>query len=544
MSSALTIGSGSSLTPPASGVLNVTTGANVTGLTLQAGWELNQTITIMNESGYTLSFDTNPATSLIADSATESVIPAYSGRPFMWNVNTGLWHPLIGTTLHGSTHQEIVGTDQLVNFGLFERIARVVKTTSDATVTMFSGISNNADNTLQAGHGWTLGNSPSGNLNYTGDFIYGSQCIKLVSNGSVTSATVTSPRLTALDVSSLMIRVWLKLDAASYTNLNNAFFYVGSGATQFLNFANTQFTGVGSTMVANGEYAKPGEWVCYTFNPASFVNVTGTVDWTALQDFRVSVKDAGSGNATILFGGIDFVANDAAYPHGVVSLTFDDSYVGAFTIARPKMEQYGYKGTFYLINSVIGTNNGTYMTQSQITQLQTLGHELAAHSYYAADHNTTGGFPAISVQELLLNFGLQKGYLHTNGFRGVNTFAYPQGLFDTTLLGYTKQQFACARTTTFRSIETFPVADPYRLRSLTIAANSGLSITPNSTPGTVEWYLDQIYTYGGWLIIYSHDFVASGASGTQTNQTNWNTVIDYIATKGIPVRTVGDVLGI
>lgn len=444
---------------------------------------------------------------------------------------------------HGSTHQEISGTDPLVNYGLFERIRRVQKTTSNATPAMFSGVSGNVDNTLQSGHGWTGQNNAAGNMNYTGDSIIGTQCIKLTTDGGgANTARATSVRETAFNLTGKMIRLWLKFDPLTYPNILNAFVIVGSGASQFLNNAQCQIAG--QNMTPNAEYAKPGEWVTWTFNPASFVTITGTMDWTALQDFRVTIKDTGAGAATLLFGGIDFIPNDASYPNGVVSLTFDDSYIGQYTIARPKMEQYGYKGTFYLINDVIGTNPSTYMSQAQIDQLQMLGHELAAHSYFANDHNVAGAYANISASEQMLNFGQQKGYLHTKGYNGVNNYAYPQGLFDLTLLSTIKQQFACARTTTQRSIETIPTPNPHRLRAITIAANSTLAITPNSTPGTVEWYLDQVFSNGGWLIFYSHDFVASGAAGTQTNQSNWNTVVDYIATKGIPVRTVGDVLGI
>jgi len=74
---------------------------------------------------------------------------------------------------HGSNHREIVGADSLVNYGLFERIRRAKKTTYNATPSMFAGITNNVDNTLQTGHGWTLQNSAAGNLNYTADFIQG-----------------------------------------------------------------------------------------------------------------------------------------------------------------------------------------------------------------------------------------------------------------------------------------------------------------------------------------------------------------------------------
>lgn len=405
---------------------------------------------------------------------------------------------------------------------------------------MFSGDTNNVNNTLQSGHSWTFQNNTNGDANYTGDYIIGTQCIKLTTDGGGTNvARATSPRR-SMNLTSQMIRVWLKIDSASYSHFGTLWFYVGSGTSAFTNFAVCQL--VGPALNSYTDHAKPGEWLSWTFNPASFTSITGTMDWSAVQDFRIALKDNGAGTATVLIGGIDFIPNNSAYPHGVVSITFDDSFAGQFTMARPKMEQYGYKGTFYTIKDVIGQSG--YMTQAQVDQLQNLGHEIAFHSEYVADHNATNGFAGLTNQVLMTDFGLMKGWMHQNGYTGIEHMALPKGMSDLSLLALLKQQFAAVRNINQRSIETLPVGDPYHLRSLTFAANSGVSVTPNSTVGTVEWYLDQIYSYGGWLILYAHDIVSSGATGNATNQTDFNTCVDYIAAKGIPVRTVGDVLNV
>lgn len=446
-----------------------------------------------------------------------------------------------GVASHGQQHQEIVGSDSLVTYGHYERIKRVKRTTVNATASQFTGDTNNVNNTLQSGHTWTLINSASGNLNYTGDSILGTQCIQLTSDGSngVNTARATSPRR-SMNLTGKMIRLWLKFDTASYANISTLFVYVGSGSTTFANYATCQIAS--SPLVANAEFAKPGEWVAWTFNPASFPTISGTIDWTAIQDYRLALNDNGA-PATIYIGGIDFVANDSQYPNGVVSLTFDDGWASPYTNALPRMEQYGFKGTFYVIEDLIGSGGGNYMSVAQLNNLQTKGHEIAFHSAYIADHNAANGYVGLGNQELMKNFGNMKAWMHQNGYRGNEHMALPQGFFDTTLLALLKQQFAAARLDTLRTVETLPIADPYRLRPLS-ASVSAPPVSPNTTPGNLEWRIDQAALYGGWIIIVTHEVLVSGATGNQTAQSTWNTLLDYIASKGMPVRTVGDILEI
>src|SRR5439155_880686 len=37
------------------------------------------------------------------------------------------------------------------------------------------------------------------------------------------------------------------------------------------------------------------------------------------------------------------------FPSGAISLSFDDSWLSPYDIARPKMDSYGMKGTFYIV---------------------------------------------------------------------------------------------------------------------------------------------------------------------------------------------------
>jgi len=65
---------------------------NVTGIILQAGTIPGQTVFVTNQSAFTITFNTTPATSNIAGSATDPAIPANGGRLFKWNSSNSLWY--------------------------------------------------------------------------------------------------------------------------------------------------------------------------------------------------------------------------------------------------------------------------------------------------------------------------------------------------------------------------------------------------------------------------------------------------------------------
>ncbi len=67
--------------------------AGVTGIIMQAGTVPGQVCMVINQSAFTVAFNTTPATSRVADSATLSAIPALSHRIFVWNSLTSLWYP-------------------------------------------------------------------------------------------------------------------------------------------------------------------------------------------------------------------------------------------------------------------------------------------------------------------------------------------------------------------------------------------------------------------------------------------------------------------
>jgi hypothetical protein len=86
------------------GVARVSPASAVTGIILQAGTIPGQQCLVVNEAAgpNTISFNTTPATSNVANSANEPPIPGLSARLYVWDSGSSLWYscqPLINGAL-------------------------------------------------------------------------------------------------------------------------------------------------------------------------------------------------------------------------------------------------------------------------------------------------------------------------------------------------------------------------------------------------------------------------------------------------------------
>ncbi len=100
----------------------------------------------------------------------------------------------------------------------------------------------------------------------------------------------------------------------------------------------------------------------------------------------------------------------------MVILSFDDSTLGHYTMARPILDKYGFKGTFFTVCNFIGTDD--HMNWTQINALQKEGHDIESHSM---DHKHLS---KLSDVELQYEIGQSKQCL-ANHKINATIFAYP-----------------------------------------------------------------------------------------------------------------------
>lgn len=75
----------------------------------------------------------------------------------------------------------------------------------------------------------------------------------------------------------------------------------------------------------------------------------------------------------------NYLVYGAALPSKPVMLTYDDTDEEQFSIAKPEMDKYGFKGVYFIMTISIGRPR--YMTKEQIRQLSDEGHVVASHTW-------------------------------------------------------------------------------------------------------------------------------------------------------------------
>jgi peptidoglycan/xylan/chitin deacetylase (PgdA/CDA1 family) len=139
------------------------------------------------------------------------------------------------------------------------------------------------------------------------------------------------------------------------------------------------------------------------------------------------------------------LSNGVANHHNqqkVVILTFDDGYKSQYSNAKPILDKYGFKATFYIVCNYVGSGDNR-MTWEEIKSLQQEGHDIASHTM---NHDDLSTIPPEKVQyevtqskQCLLDQGIEP-----------KSFAYPfnGGSDDPTVISAVADHYDLARTAT------------------------------------------------------------------------------------------------
>lgn len=399
----------------------------------------------------------------------------------------------------------------------------------------------------EVGHGWTAGSGGTAwsgfNLNDTSDFVHGTQVMTGNTFGSVSQfSTFTKTAAPAVDLTAKMLRVWIKIDAAS-NPVNLKLLNLRAAATGGLAGNNYLSWDLQPTALqanntnANAFWLPSGQWVPVAISLADGF-VTGAPVKTAIQEWRLVAQDNGT-VVTVHFAGIDvYPVNNNAFPNGVVTLCFDDSYAGQYNIARPILAANGYQATMFPIVDQVG-GGGSY-TLAQLQALQNLlGWEVAPHAATLANHS---GYGSLSAGAIQADIAANLAWMQTNGFKWSGAYAYPLGYFAGGQDTIVEPMCDIARTIdSTLKFETFPLGQQYRLRSQAgVGGSGGIGVTTYTNSGGL---LDTLLANGGWDIITIHD-VSAGASGNinQISQADLTSLVAGIKSRGIAVATMGDVM--
>ncbi|MCX4608724.1 polysaccharide deacetylase family protein [Streptomyces mirabilis] len=404
---------------------------------------------------------------------------------------------------------------------------------------------------FQTGHSWTVGGSgtASSNVNDTGTFVRGTQSVRVTTAANAVQSQVRKLSQPTMDLTGKMIRLILKVD--DVTHLDRLEFLIGTST-----FTNYFRWTVHTHSAVSPNYVQSGEWVTVHLNWADVSASGGTYSLSAngtpnsrsgFTDMQVNCYDDGTGAVTYHLQAVELVPDTAeTFPNGVITISFDDSYASVYDLARPKMDALGFSGTMFNIAEAIGSS-GVYLNTTQMRSMQDFsGWEMGGHAYGTAAH--AARYTTMTEQAVADDFRKLRSWMVQHGFTSEH-FAYPGGQFGNTTDGVPVDQIAARYFTSARSIisenvESFPAAMPHRLKAVT-GINDGTSIggvTVSSLTAT-GGKLDRCLNNGDWLNLCLHKIVTgTPADSTEISQTGFNTLMDAINSRGIPVITVSEAM--
>lgn len=394
--------------------------------------------------------------------------------------------------------------------------------------------------TFQSGHGWTgagnTGGSYSAFADDATDYTLGSQSIKATTNGTGGSVTLSKVGLTAMNLTGKSVAVLLKVNNADRL----ADVYLMLGTSSFAvnrSIRLNPIVGGGTGASANG-WSSVYQWYHCSVEDSS--SSTGTIDIAAVTDLRIFVYDRNTGGVTVNVQAVGHFTQPATYPNGVVSFTFDDCLLSQYSLATRAFDKYGDGASAFVITDIMGRTSGQgdlsggRFSTDQAHTLEALhGWEIGGHAYSESNHGI--GYPSLSASALDDELYSMKAWLRSEGFRGADWFAWPLGSSDGTTADAITRFFSWGRHTN-GNFNPLVADQPMRARSITLNSDSSTSV--------FTAHIDTAKAKKKWLIFNCHQVVASGASGsTNINLADLQTIVDYCHTVGVPIRTVGDVIG-
>lgn len=126
---------------------------------------------------------------------------------------------------------------------------------------------------------------------------------------------------------------------------------------------------------------------------------------------------------------VQAINEGANLPPRPIILTFDDGHLNNYTTAYPIMKKYGFSGALYIVGEYMGAPN--YMNADQIREMAQDGWEVGSHSMNHLDLTSLDrGQQQYEIIE-------SRKFLESELGIPIQTFAYPFGVYDQTIINLT-----------------------------------------------------------------------------------------------------------
>lgn len=353
-----------------------------------------------------------------------------------------------------------------------------------------------------AEHGWA-GNGIGEYTDVGPPFVInGDRSFKIETNGAGEESVATSPPLVPLDLTGSHVVFHAQVSFSDRLEVVKLRLASGDIATDYAEA--TVWLDSEDSIILGSTFERQSI-------PLGAFDVTGEVDWSAIDRAQIALTDNATGTTSLYVAGIYATPT---YRQAIVSFAFDDGFESVYTEGLKALSAHRLPATAYAIADIVGDPG-----RLDFEQLETLRDqhdwEIAGHSFSLESHNQPNGFDSLSHPELEAELDALGGWLDENGFSR-RTLAYPKGAAGTHVRTEVAERF-CAGRATAQGPETLPSRDDYTLRGW----------SANGSPegiAEIEAAIDEAVAGHTWLMLSFHDIV-----GGERDESGDVTVADFAA---------------
>ncbi|MEO8405710.1 MAG: polysaccharide deacetylase family protein, partial [Chitinophagaceae bacterium] len=143
-------------------------------------------------------------------------------------------------------------------------------------------------------------------------------------------------------------------------------------------------------------------------------------------------------------------------PSKPIMLTFDDTRIDQFDVARTVLQKYGYKGVYFIMTVSLGRPG--YMTKEQVKQLSDEGNTIGSHTW---DHHNVKLYAG---NDWVTQIEKPSKQLEAITGKRIDYFAYPFGLWNKEAIPHLKEHgFKIAMQLYAKRDETDPLFTVQRI---------------------------------------------------------------------------------
>ena len=252
--------------------------------------------------------------------------------------------------------------------------------------------------------------------------------------------------------------------------------------------------------------------------------VSGTQSVTPTANTTYTLACTGAGG-TVTKSATVTVTAAGAFTEGMVSLSFDDGWLSQYTNALPILQTAGIKATFFLYTQPLQENWADFMTNTQVQDIATKGHEIGGHTV------THAHLPQLSQAKITTELTNSKTYLQNLTGKSVTSLAYPYGELNNTVKTLAQQAGYTAARGTDDDVLSTAARDKYNL--------TGHCVERTTTIAQVKSWIDQAKANKRWYVLCFHE-VRTLNDQYAITPAFLQQVVDYVKSTGIKTVTVAE----